>query len=130
MAGLKIQAQSINPSGKLSTPGFSLYKGVALVFIDASFRKSNGKCCFGFSIWLNSNIVRVRSMESPNVSSPKEARMRSILASPLKVKEWGFNNILVLSDALEVVRTIKGTSYWSINSILFDIKDVLVVLIS
>ena len=33
----------------------------------------------------------------------------------------GFNKIIILSDALEVVQAIKGTSNWSLNSVLFDI---------
>ena len=33
----------------------------------------------------------------------------------------GFNKISILSDALEVVQAVKGTSDWSLNSVLFDI---------
>ena len=48
----KIQVHSIHPTKRLLIPDSSSYKDVALVFIDASLRKSDGKCCFVFSIGL------------------------------------------------------------------------------
>ena len=69
-------------------------------------------------------------MEGLKVSSPKEGEMRAILVSLLEAKEWGFNKILVLLNAIEIVWAIKGTSDWSINSVLFDIKATFFFLIS
>ena len=48
--------------------------------------------------------------------------MRAILSAVIEAKAMGFSKVHILTDALEVVRAIKGNSDWFIDPILQDIS--------
>ena len=66
-------------------------------------------------VWPNGLLAYIRSTNSPEVSSLKEAETRAIPVALIKVKRLGFSRVHVFSNAVEVVRAIDGMDDWSLR---------------
>ena len=93
-----------------------------MIFTDAAFSKLDGKAGYDYAIWINGSFVVAGSLDGSKVSSSKESETRAILSAVIKAKAMGFSKVHILTDALEVVRGIKGKLDWSIDPILQDIS--------
>ncbi|XXG74694.1 hypothetical protein AAC387_Pa07g3349 [Persea americana] len=80
-----------------------------------------GKHALGLLFWIDGSGC-TRSLDGSKVSSPKEPEPRAILRALTEASLRGFQNILLLPDALEVVIVINGSPDWSVHPMLLDIK--------
>lgn len=103
--GYKAKSSNLN----FKTP---FAKDIAIVFMDAAFRSSDGRSGFGFAIKLNEKFIFGGSQEGPIVPSAKEG----------EAKGAGISKFHLFPDALEVVQGINGQFDGSIEPILQDIK--------
>ena len=93
----------------------------ALLFSDAAFDGHTGQSAFGFALFSNGSLVATGASKGPRVISAKEAETRALHFALNAIKDCIFSRVRVHMDALEVVRSIKGSKDWSIQPLVGDI---------
>lgn len=84
-------------------------KDVEQVFSDATFNRGwHGNAIFDYLLWFTGSIICTGDIRGEGVASSKEAEKRAILVALIKAKQRGMKRVHFLSDANEVIRTIKG----------------------
>ena len=73
-------------------------RGMAQVFLDASFSAVDGKAGFHFGIWFDSSWDHAGSANGSKVSSSKEAEARAVHFAMKEARSRGFRKIHLLSD--------------------------------
>ncbi|XXG62554.1 hypothetical protein AAC387_Pa05g0888 [Persea americana] len=73
-------------------------RGMAQVFLDASFSAVDGKAGFHFVIWFDSSWDHAGSANGSKVSSSKEAEARAVHFAMKEARSRGFRKIHLLSD--------------------------------
>lgn len=90
---------------------------------------NDGKASFGFIFNSKRNIVFAEAIQEPNVFSLKEAEARA--RDPPYFDKGEMKRLFkscISFNAKEVVQAINGVYDWTINSIVFYIKSVALVL--
>eukprot|EP00268_Persea_americana_P067154 TRINITY_DN9206_c0_g1_i1.p1 TRINITY_DN9206_c0_g1~~TRINITY_DN9206_c0_g1_i1.p1 ORF type:complete len:131 (+),score=6.51 TRINITY_DN9206_c0_g1_i1:83-475(+) len=85
------------------------------------FDGHTGQSAFDFALFFTRSLVAARASKGPKVISAKEAETRALLFALNAIKDCRFSRVRVHMDALKVVKSIKGSKYWSIQSLVGDI---------
>ena len=115
-----IKSGDIHP---ISIPRVISLTPKARVLVDATFKASDDRATFGFTIKLNNNFLHAKAICGPKVFSSKEAKARAIRHAFMRAKDMSLARVSILSDSKGVVMTLNGSSDWSINVIVLDILN-------
>lgn len=79
------------------------------------FEKKEGKSVYGMAMYFDHLLVFVGAMSRCRCYSAKEAKMWAIPIAIKKTKHFEILNTHVFSNAMDVIKVIKGAQDWAIK---------------